>query len=551
MGRVAGKNRREKAKPSLPVESEPSDGAVLAALLLIVTVYALLRVNLIAIPLDRDEGAFGFAGRVILDGGLPYRDVLDHKPPVVFYLYALALWLFKPNETGIHYFLHLTNFLTLLALTALMKAFFHSWRPALWGALVFAIFSASPGIEGFVASTEMLMLLPIVVCLWCAVLAVEKRSLSFLFVSGVVGALAFWTKPTALTSVLFAPAWFVARSVAGRKGGEARGVGWAASLSVWLAGAGAASLAIAGYFYQKGIFGEFVYWSFTHNVAYALRASADDSRRMLAVVTARLFRGDFLFLVIGPAVAIWRASQRRSESFFVLGFFGLSVAGVLPGYVYPHYFAQLAPAVAIASGWGISELLFRIRQEKQLAALAVAALLVGIPVIVNRDYFLESSPARISRDYYGRNPFAESKELAEYVASKTQAEDRLFIFGSEPQILLYAQRRSATAFPMIYPLTSSYPRCREFQERLWREIQQSRPKYVLFVNIPTSILWDGKADLEVLRRVDAWISRDYAVEAVMTVGEKGRLIPAEEGKAPPDEVIRSKTNIYVYRAKGG
>ena len=77
-------------------------------------VYILIRLNTVSIPLDRDEGIFGYAGQVILNNGLPYRDVFDHKPPVAFYLNALALLFVPPTSTGIHTFLHVYNFLTLI-----------------------------------------------------------------------------------------------------------------------------------------------------------------------------------------------------------------------------------------------------------------------------------------------------------------------------------------------------------------------------------------------------------------------------------------------------
>jgi len=68
-------------------------------------VYILIRLHIVSIHLDRDEGIFGYAGQVILNDGLQYRDVFDHKPPVAFYLKASALLSVPPTSTGIHKFL--------------------------------------------------------------------------------------------------------------------------------------------------------------------------------------------------------------------------------------------------------------------------------------------------------------------------------------------------------------------------------------------------------------------------------------------------------------
>src|SRR3954449_2554783 len=39
----------------------------------------------------RDSGVFLYVASTILGGGIPYRDVWDHKPPAIYYLDALGL----------------------------------------------------------------------------------------------------------------------------------------------------------------------------------------------------------------------------------------------------------------------------------------------------------------------------------------------------------------------------------------------------------------------------------------------------------------------------
>src|SRR4051812_12012355 len=87
----------------------------------IVVVYIAFRFHSLPIPLDRDEGMFGYAGQRILEGGKLYVDAVDHKPPGVFYLYALALSFFPPTAMGIHLFLAIYNFLTLVAVALLLR----------------------------------------------------------------------------------------------------------------------------------------------------------------------------------------------------------------------------------------------------------------------------------------------------------------------------------------------------------------------------------------------------------------------------------------------
>jgi hypothetical protein len=97
---------------------------------------------------------------------------------------------------------------------------------------------------------------------------------------------------------------------------------------------------------------------------------------------------------------------------------------------------------------------------------------------------------------------------------------------------------------MLYPLTSSYRRYMEFQDRAWNEIQQSPPRFILtMANIPASILWDGIADLRLVRRVEELIQREYALDRVMRVGRaQGEWIGADESRLDPGAPV-----IRVFR----
>jgi hypothetical protein len=41
-------------------------------------------------PFGRDQAAFFYIAREWLLGGVPYRDMVDHKPPLIYAVYALS-----------------------------------------------------------------------------------------------------------------------------------------------------------------------------------------------------------------------------------------------------------------------------------------------------------------------------------------------------------------------------------------------------------------------------------------------------------------------------
>ncbi len=55
-------------------------------------------------PFGYDQAVFSVGGEMVLHGKIPYRDFLDTKQPLIFYLYAAAIGLFGRHEWSIHLF---------------------------------------------------------------------------------------------------------------------------------------------------------------------------------------------------------------------------------------------------------------------------------------------------------------------------------------------------------------------------------------------------------------------------------------------------------------
>lgn len=523
-----------------------------AAVAAIVIIYVALRLPGIDVPLDRDEGAFGHMGQMIAQGGMPYRDGLDHKPPVAFYINALALKFVPPTARGIHSFLLIYNFLTLVCLCFAARAYFDSVSAGLWCAFCYAVVSATPSLQGFTASTEMWALLPISASLVAAVAAIRKDAPVLAALSGAAGALACWTKQTMVTSIVFVAMYVILAS------GRAR----IRALILWLTGASAVSAAMVVYFFAHGLLREFWYWCFTYGVVYAQQVSFSENAEDLRSALADVGLENSIIAGVGIGAALWTLasgwrrkqdsaeapSPRETWPIFVLGFLILSLAGTIPGFAYAHYFAQLAPPLALAGGQGFRMISDRVRgrRARVFVTVACAAAVLASPIFFGRDYFLERDPNVISRDYFGDNPFPESKPVADYVAARTAADDRVLIVGSEPQILFYAKRRSPSAFLMMYPLTSVHARYLEFQRQLIADVKAHPPAFIVeMVHIPTSLTPDEDADPQALRFLSELIGRDYTLERVRLVGgPDGEWVNANDARLSGDTPF-----INVFRRR--
>src|SRR5947207_14505522 len=75
-------------QPTMP----PASGRRLGlALLFLLLLTAGVRVPLLDIPLERDEGEYAYIAWRLGHNELPYRDWVDQKPPAVFWTYRAAL----------------------------------------------------------------------------------------------------------------------------------------------------------------------------------------------------------------------------------------------------------------------------------------------------------------------------------------------------------------------------------------------------------------------------------------------------------------------------
>lgn len=517
---------------------------------IVLVLYIVIRINVVEIPLDRDEGIFGYSGQVILDGGLPYKDVFEHKPPMVFYLNALALLFFPPTAFGIHCFLHIYNFLTLIALYLCAAVYTKSRMTGFWVAVVYAVFSSTPSIQGFTASTEMFLLLPIALSLLFALLANEYKKSYYLVLSGACSALAFFTKQTSAPMIFFIFMFLAFVRINLLRNTPTTGKEVTLDLIKWSAGFIAITLGIAAYFYYHKIFGEFFYWSWTHGFLYSKNYSMFSNFPKIYHAIIEIVKTNLPLILILLAGNLMALCKNNYNGHFALIFLIFAMLSTIPGAGYPHYFAQVAPAVAIAGGFGISYLTKLIKKKELRAAASVffALAVIGTPIAVSPGYYITKSPDQISRDFFGYNPFPESIELAEFLVQRTTKAETVFIFGSEAQIFVLSQRTSATSFALIYPLMSSYPRYMEFQNRAWQEVMANKPKYIITIPLHTSLLYDGKADLWIMRQTRQLLKADYYLEAAVTpANPKGWLIFFNE----TDKMPMDKQNFlaHIYKRK--
>jgi len=138
---------------------------------------------------DEDEAWYAVAANVINHGGLVYKDAVDLKPPLLFYIYALQFSIFGNDMRLLHFnttfWILFTAFFIFKATTLLADR-----RCAYIAALLYVAFTPTFVPNALSTNAEILMNLPLV-CVFYLFLKGEQSKQPFLFfLSGSVCCLA-------------------------------------------------------------------------------------------------------------------------------------------------------------------------------------------------------------------------------------------------------------------------------------------------------------------------------------------------------------------------
>jgi hypothetical protein len=431
-------------------------GAVAAALLTILSVAVLVPNHPAGRDPAEDTGVFFYAAQRLLDGGTPYRDIWDHKPPGVYFANAVGLALGR--EVGV--WLVQIAFLVVAALLgyrALIREFGRT--AALIGSLAWLV--ALPRL--FLAEREQTSFvefyaLPLQFGALFLLRETTNHWIARAILIGVLGGVALLFKPT-LVGIWIAIV--VVTLIRGRR--EAL-----APITVMAAGMLLVVAVVLVWAAARGVLSEMVDQAFAYNRAYA--AFAPLSERVAAVLAGmRLTLPSGLALVAVGAWLYALLTRRFSPPLIAVALiaFPLEIAFSTWGRGYHYYFIPWLPAMAILAAFAASEVQ-RIVPARVRVALAVAALLMCVqPTLLVTRLAMTSGDGR-------------SRAAAEYIAANTRPEATVLIWGSHAEVLFHADRLSPTRYVYQYAALSTrgYATSAHIDELL-ADLRRARPALIL------------------------------------------------------------------------
>ena len=481
---------------------------VWVALAAIMLFTAVIRIRLLDVPLERDEGEYAYAGQFILRGVPPYAQVYNMKMPGIYVAYALILAVFGQTHIGIHLGLLVINAATVFLMFLLAKRLFGPLT-GVAAAVAFALLSlGQSSVQGVSANAEHFVILPALGGILLLLRAVDYQKWLSLLAGALLLGLAFLMKQHGAAFIVFAGLYLFFREL------RRRPFTWkpfVARCILFLAGVLLPFALTCLVLWWFGVFERFWSWTFDYALEYVTTVPLSVGvvtlkRNLTKVVMSAVLL--WILVGIGLTGLLWNKKARR-HWVFVIGFLVFSFLAVCPGFYFrSHYFVLLLPAVALLAGIGAAcvQSLFA-RSRSVLVTRAVPILLVLVVLFhtayQQRNFFFTMTPTMISRTIYGRNPFPESLEIARFIKEHSTEDDRIAVIGSEPQIYFYSNRRSATGYVYTYALMEPRPYALQMQQEMIREMETARPKFLIFVNLYAS--WLPKANSENL--IFEWVQQ--------------------------------------------
>lgn len=506
-----------------------------------------IRIRLLAIPLERDEGEYAYAGQLIMQGIPPYKLAYNMKFPGTYAAYAAVMSLFGQTPFGIHLGLLLVNAAT-VALVFFLARRLISEMAGFVAAASYTILSVSPTVLGFAAHATHFVMLPVLGGMLLLLNQNAHARLGRLLIGGALFGLAVLMKQPGIFFAVFAVIYLITKGI--RSG--VRPKEWILRTMVFGVGVILPLLMTCLYLICTGMFRQFWFWTIDYAQQYGTLVRLGDVSPFLLGRVSEVIGANWPIWSlggVGAVTGIWNQRLRAGTLFF-LGLLFFSALAVCPGFYFRHhYFVLVLPVVALLAGTGITALAGALPERitaYKLLPLIVTAAVLALPIVQYKELFFEFSPAQVSRMVYAGSAFPEALRVAEYLREHTTRGDTIAVLGSEPEIYFYSQRHSATGYIYTYPLMEPQKYARQMQEEMISEIERANPKYLVSVTMNDS--WWGRPGSDPM--IFSW-GNEYVAKNYVPVGFVNITSAETEYYFDniPTSVATLKDYILIYRRK--
>ena len=392
----------------------------------------------------RDSSVFSYMGKVILQGGMPYRDSFDHKGPLMYLINALGLLI--SQKYGVWLIELITVFTVLLFVYKLARML--ECTPAASGVVVVLSMLSMFYYFNWGNVTEEYACVFIILSLYSFVKFFRTGSVS----SPELILCGFSFAAVCLLRINMAALWVVmclgvlVHCIRNRKAGQL-----VRFILLFLAGAAVLTVPVTVWLIRNHAMDAFIKDYFLFNILYC-KSNLLHKINVFAVFCSQATS----VLAVAPLVYFW-IRERKAIDGLCLGSAVFTLVMIsIAGQNYQHYGLILVPLFAYSAGrtaaavYNMLHMKDKSFRRTALIAIACTLLLMFAQSFVSFGTVALPTPKK-SQD------LAMDRRIAEIIRNNTEPDELISVCGNNDRIYLLADRDSASIYSYQYPLADVDP----------------------------------------------------------------------------------------------
>jgi hypothetical protein len=445
-------------------------------------------------PFGYDQAAFSVgADAVLKKGAIPYRDFLDTKPPFIFYIYSIALFIFGHHDWSIRAFDILFQFATLFYFYKLLKKYAESETLALLSVFTYIVLYTGSG-YWMTAQAETFALLPSLLIFDRTERFIRDRKQFLLhgILIGLAATVLFYLKITLLTVPLGALLYVISQKNK-EKSFPLLGVGFLAftigvgAYAAYLSGAGALTRWM-----------ESLQWVSDYAAINPLFSSETLRKVYFELFPAQLIASFSVTFAAFIGIGLFLSFRDRKNGgegsylFHLALQFFLGLAAVLyERKCFPYHYSRAFWAASPFIFLGATHAFRRWKEyypktgptlKKSIFCLALAIAIFYSPFI-----HLITQPLRwtymsiagldkekAAQEMHGSYPLKDEIDLANRYKTRLAATDEVFFWGNHVGVLFYLDKLPPTLALTNTPLVTAWTP-QDWRDTMMRQLERANP----------------------------------------------------------------------------
>lgn len=413
---------------------------------------------------NADEGYYGTIAEEILDGGIVYRTAVDTKPPGMYYIYTGVFELAgRNNLLAVHILAIVVVAATALVIRSISTRVAGA-AAGVWSGIGYAIFihAYQPG-DTLPSNSEIFAALPLALSALAFLQRKIKATLQWMFLSGaLVGVATLIRQPSAVVLgallLCLTYQWFILRTYSIARlltASSALVIGFIAAIG-----------GLACYYLWHGNLHDAYLWVW----AFAIRYVGSETTLLFVVKRLVLIHLSVMLCwtvlwyfgiwqIIDTIKSFRQGKSVSSDAILLISWLALAYLAIFIGWRFPgHYHFPVLLPLSILAGQSFARFLAQRERFSAARWKRIRAIIIGAAAL--------PATAFLIMGFATRTRELDFLPLVHEIVSRTAPSDRIFVWGSYPELYSFSDRRMATRFVSCTHLVGAYAaRPREVKDK--------------------------------------------------------------------------------------